>query len=150
MLMEAKACTEGARALALWAGLLVDLSHHAQTEEERQKADDLVSLLTPVIKGYFTDKGYETATNAQQILGGHGYIVEWGMEQFVRDARIAMIYEGANGVQAMDLVGRKLPREGGRAIRAFFFAWPFLRLILGENLLSPRPIALSYYLSVTP
>ena len=120
MLMEAKAFTEGARALALWAGLLVDLSHHAQTEEERQKADDLVSLLTPVIKGYFTDKGYETATNAQQILGGHGYIVEWGMEQFVRDARIAMIYEGANGVQAMDLVGRKLPRDGGRAIRAFF------------------------------
>lgn len=120
MLMEAKAFTEGGRALALWAALQVDLAAHAETEEERVLADDLVSLLTPVIKGYITDKGYETATNAQQILGGHGYIVEWGMEQFVRDARIAMIYEGANGVQAMDLVGRKLPREGGRAVRSFF------------------------------
>src|SRR3546814_1530467 len=80
----------------------------------------LVSLLTPVIKGYLTDMGYETATKAQQVFGGHGYIVENGMEQFVRDARIAMIYEGANGVQAMDLVGRKLPKDGGRAVRAFF------------------------------
>lgn len=120
MLMEAKAFTEGSRALSLWAALLVDLSHRAASEEERQNADDLVSLLTPVIKGYLTDKGYETATNAQQIWGGHGYIAENGMEQFVRDARIAMIYEGANGVQAMDLVGRKLPMNGGRAIRAFF------------------------------
>ncbi len=120
MLMEAKAFTEGARALCLWGALMVDLSERAQTEEERQKADDLISLLTPVIKGYVTDKGYETATNAQQIFGGHGYIVETGMEQFVRDARIAMIYEGANGVQAMDLIGRKLPKDGGRAVRTFF------------------------------
>jgi Acetyl-CoA dehydrogenase C-terminal like/Acyl-CoA dehydrogenase, C-terminal domain len=96
------------------------LLHHAQTDEERQMADDLLSLLTPVIKGYGTDKGYDVATNAQQVYGGHGYIGEWGMEQYVRDARIAMIYEGTNGVQAMDLVGRKLAQNGGRAVQAFF------------------------------
>ncbi len=120
MLMDARAFNEGARALALWGGLQVDLAHKAATEEERQAADDLISLLTPVIKGYMTDKGYETATNAQQVFGGHGYVREWGMEQFVRDARIAMIYEGANGVQAMDLVGRKLGQNGGRAVMAYF------------------------------
>jgi alkylation response protein AidB-like acyl-CoA dehydrogenase len=120
MLMDAKAFTEGMRALALWIGLLVDVAHHAPTEEERQQADDLVGLLTPVIKGYGTDKGFATAVDMQQIWGGHGYIVENGMDQFVRDARIAMIYEGANGVQAMDLVGRKLAGNGGRAIQAFF------------------------------
>lgn len=120
MLMEAKAVTEGLRALILWGALQVDLSHKAQTEEERQLADDLIGLLTPVIKGYGTDKGYEIATNAQQVYGGHGYIAEWGMEQYVRDARIAMIYEGTNGVQAMDLVGRKLAQNGGRAVQAFF------------------------------
>ncbi len=120
MLMDAKAFTEGMRALALWGGLQVELSHKAETEEERQLADDLISLLTPVIKGYGTDKGFDTAVNMQQVWGGHGYIVESGMEQFVRDARIAMIYEGANGVQAMDLVGRKLAMNGGRAIQAFF------------------------------
>jgi alkylation response protein AidB-like acyl-CoA dehydrogenase len=120
MLMECRAFNEGARAFALWGALLVDLSHKAQTEEERQKADDLISLLTPVLKGYLTDKGYENATNAQQCFGGHGYVREWGMEQFVRDARIAMIYEGTNGVQALDLVGRKLAKDGGRALRAYF------------------------------
>ena len=120
MLMDSRAFNEGARALALWGALQVDLSHKAATEEERQSADDLISLLTPVIKGYMTDKGYETATAAQQVFGGHGYVREWGMEQFVRDARIAMIYEGANGVQAMDLVGRKLGQNGGRAIMAYF------------------------------
>jgi hypothetical protein len=120
MLLDAKAFTEGMRALCLWGALQADLIHKAQTEEERQMADDLLSLLTPVIKGYGTDKGYEVATNAQQVYGGHGYIGEWGMEQYVRDARIAMIYEGANGVQAMDLVGRKLAQNGGRAVQAFF------------------------------
>jgi alkylation response protein AidB-like acyl-CoA dehydrogenase len=120
MLMEGKAQTEGLRALCLWGALQVDLSHNAPIEAERQVADDLVSLLTPVIKGYGTDKGYEIATTAQQVFGGHGYIVETGVEQYVRDARIAMIYEGANGVQAMDLVGRKLPMNGGRAIQLFF------------------------------
>ena len=120
MLMEGKALTEGLRALCLWGALQVDLEHHAATEEERQTAADLVGLLTPVIKGYGTDKGYDVATNAQQVYGGHGYIAEWGMEQYVRDARIAMIYEGTNGVQAMDLVGRKLPANGGRAVQLFF------------------------------
>ncbi len=120
MLMEGKALTEGLRALMLWGGLQVDLAHLAPTEDERQAADDLISLLTPVIKGYGTDKGFEVAVNCQQVYGGHGYIHEWGMEQFVRDARIAQIYEGANGVQAMDLVGRKLAQNGGRALQAFF------------------------------
>jgi alkylation response protein AidB-like acyl-CoA dehydrogenase len=120
MLMEAKALTEGLRALCLWGALQVDLEHAAADEAERQLAGDLVGLLTPVIKGYGTDAGYAIATNAQQVYGGHGYIAEWGMEQYVRDARIAMIYEGTNGVQAMDLVGRKLAQNGGRAIQALF------------------------------
>jgi alkylation response protein AidB-like acyl-CoA dehydrogenase len=120
MLMDAKAYTEGMRALCLWGALQVDLTHNAASEEERQTADDLISLLTPVIKGYGTDKGFETAVNMQQIFGGHGYIEEWGMSQFVRDARITQIYEGANGVQAMDLVGRKLAMNGGRAVQTLF------------------------------
>ena len=119
MLMEAKALTEGLRALILWGALQVDLSHQAATEEERQLADDLIGLLTPVIKGYGTDKGFDVAVAAQQVFGGHGYIWENGVEQYVRDARIAQIYEGTNGVQAMDLVGRKLPAQGGRAMQAF-------------------------------
>jgi hypothetical protein len=89
-------------------------------EAERQQADDLLGLITPVIKGYLTDKGFQAAVNAQQVYGGHGYIREHGMEQYVRDARITQIYEGTNGIQAMDLVGRKLPKDGGRAIRGFF------------------------------
>jgi alkylation response protein AidB-like acyl-CoA dehydrogenase len=120
MLMEGKAYMEAARALILWGGLQVDLVRKAPTEEERQAADDLISLLTPVIKGFLTDKGFEVAVASQQVYGGHGYIREWGMEQFVRDARINMIYEGANGIQALDLVGRKLGQNGGRAIQAYF------------------------------
>ncbi|MGB3377839.1 MAG: acyl-CoA dehydrogenase C-terminal domain-containing protein, partial [Allopontixanthobacter sediminis] len=120
MLMDAKAFTEGMRALALWGALQVDLTHKALTEEEREQADMILSLLTPVIKGYGTDKGYDVANNMQQVYGGHGYVAEWGMEQFVRDSRIAMIYEGTNGVQAMDLCGRKLAQKGGAAIQAFF------------------------------
>ncbi|HSM53994.1 MAG TPA: acyl-CoA dehydrogenase C-terminal domain-containing protein [Erythrobacter sp.] len=120
MLMDAKVFTEGMRALCLWGALLVDLSHKAPTAEEREQADSLIGLMTPVMKGYGTDKGYDVATNMQQVFGGHGYIEEWGMSQFVRDARIAMIYEGTNGVQAMDLCGRKLGSKGGAAIQAFF------------------------------
>jgi hypothetical protein len=120
MLMEARAWNEGGRALVLWGALLVDLTRRSQDESERTRAEDLLGLLTPVIKGYLTDKGFAAAVHAQQVLGGHGYIREHGIEQFVRDARIAQIYEGTNGIQAMDLVGRKLPREGGRAIRAYF------------------------------
>ena len=120
MLMDAKAFTEGMRALYLWGALQIDLSHKLADEADRQMADDLISLLTPVIKGYGTDKGFDTTVNMQQVFGGHGYIAEWGMEQFVRDARITQIYEGANGIQAMDLVGRKLAMNGGRAVQALF------------------------------
>jgi hypothetical protein len=120
MLMEARAYNEASRALVLWGALQVDLMRRSPDEAERQSADDLLGLLTPVIKGYLTDKGFKTAVEAQQIFGGHGYIREHGMDQFVRDARITQIYEGTNGIQAMDLVGRKLPKDGGRAVRGFF------------------------------
>ena len=120
MLMNTRSFNEAARASALWCAMLIDLSHDAETEEERQWADDIVSLLTPVMKGVFTDRGYEYSTTCQQVFGGHGYISEHGMEQFVRDARICQIYEGANGIQALDLVGRKLPANGGRSIQALF------------------------------
>jgi alkylation response protein AidB-like acyl-CoA dehydrogenase len=120
MLMEMKAFNEAARALVLWGALQVDISRRAQTEAEKEAASDLLGLLTPVIKGYLTDEGFKATVNAQQIYGGHGYIREQGMEQFVRDARIAQIYEGTNGIQALDLVGRKLGANGGRAIQAFF------------------------------
>jgi alkylation response protein AidB-like acyl-CoA dehydrogenase len=119
VLMEAKAHTEGLRALCLWAALLVDISELAPDAAERADAEDRLALLTPVIKAFGSDKGFETTVNCQQIWGGHGYISESGMEQFVRDARIAMIYEGANGVQAMDLVGRKLRLRGGQTFERF-------------------------------
>jgi hypothetical protein len=119
MLMEARAYNEAGRALVLWGALQVDLIRRSPDEAERQDADDLLGLITPVIKGYLTDKGFKAAVEAQQVFGGHGYIREHGMEQFVRDARITQIYEGTNGIQAMDLVGRKLPKDGGRAVRAF-------------------------------
>jgi alkylation response protein AidB-like acyl-CoA dehydrogenase len=120
MLLEARAYNEAGRALVLWGALQVDLVRRSPDEAERQTADDLLGLITPVVKGYLTDKGFKAAVEAQQVFGGHGYIREHGMEQFVRDARITQIYEGTNGIQAMDLVGRKLPKDGGRAVRAFF------------------------------
>ena len=119
MLMNIKAFNEAGRAFMLWTALKGDISHRSGDAGERQAADDLMSLLTPIVKGVLTDKGFENAVAAQQVYGGHGYIEEHGMSQFVRDARIAMIYEGANGVQALDLVGRKLAKDGGRALRAF-------------------------------
>src|SRR4051812_32688148 len=119
MLMESRAWNEAGRALVLWGALQVDLMRRSPDEEERTRADDLLGLLTPVIKGYLTDKGLQAAVYGQQVLGGHGYIREHGMEQFVRDARITQIYEGTNGIQAMDLVGRKLPKDDGRAVRSF-------------------------------
>jgi alkylation response protein AidB-like acyl-CoA dehydrogenase len=115
-LMEQKSFAEGGRAFLLWGSTLIDAAHRKGDAD----ADGLVSLLTPVIKGFLTDKGYEMTVQAQQIYGGHGYIEEWGMSQFTRDARIAMIYEGANGVQALDLVGRKLAQDGGKHVMAFF------------------------------
>ncbi|MBL8531672.1 MAG: acyl-CoA dehydrogenase C-terminal domain-containing protein [Hyphomonadaceae bacterium] len=120
MLMDAKAFNEGARAFTFWTALYGGLLHASPDEKVREKADDYMGLMTPVLKSYLTDKGYLNATNCQQIFGGHGYIEEHGMSQFVRDARITMIYEGANGIQALDLVGRKLGANGGRAIFAFF------------------------------
>lgn len=119
MLLNIKAFNEGARALALWVATQVDIAHVSPSAEQRQQADDLVGLMTPVIKAYFTDEAYINATNAQQCLGGHGYIREWGLEQCVRDSRIAMIYEGTNGIQALDLVGRKLALNGGRAYLSY-------------------------------
>ncbi|NKX44584.1 acyl-CoA dehydrogenase C-terminal domain-containing protein [Roseicyclus persicicus] len=115
-LMEQKSFAEGARAFLLWGATLIDRAHRGQDAD----ADGLVSLLTPVIKGFLTDKGFDMTVQAQQVYGGHGYIEEWGMSQFARDARIAMIYEGANGVQALDLVGRKLAQDGGKHVMAFF------------------------------
>jgi acyl-CoA dehydrogenase len=119
-LMTIRSFNEGGRALLLWTALKSDIAHRSPDEGERQAADDLLGLMTPIIKGVLTDKGFDHAVAAQQMYGGHGYIEEWGMSQFVRDARIAMIYEGANGIQALDLVGRKLGMNGGRAVMAFF------------------------------
>ncbi len=115
-LMEQKSFAEGARALTYWGANLIDSANRLADKD----ADGLISLLIPVIKGFQTDKGFEMAVNAQQVFGGHGYIEEQGMSQFVRDARIAQIYEGANGVQALDLVGRKLGADGGKNVLAFF------------------------------
>jgi alkylation response protein AidB-like acyl-CoA dehydrogenase len=120
ILMSIRAFNEAARALVMWTALKSDVAHRSDDEKERKSADDHMGLLTPVIKGVLTDSGFANAVLAQQIFGGHGYIAEHGMEQFVRDARIAQIYEGANGIQAFDLVGRKLGKDGGRAIMAFF------------------------------
>jgi hypothetical protein len=119
-LMSMRAFNEAARALVMWTALKADIAHRSEDAKERQSADDHMGLLTPVIKGVLTDTGFANTVMAQQIFGGHGYIAEHGMEQFVRDARIAQIYEGANGIQALDLVGRKLGKDGGRAIMAFF------------------------------
>ena len=115
-LMDQKSFAEGARAFILWGATLIDAAHRSGDKA----ADGLVSLMTPVIKGFLTDQGYDMTIKAQQVYGGHGYIEEWGMSQFTRDARIAMIYEGANGVQALDLVGRKLAQDGGKHVMAFF------------------------------
>jgi hypothetical protein len=120
ILMSVRAFNEAARAMVLWIALKGDMAHKSEDAADRRAADDAMGLLTPVLKGVLTDKGFENAVAAQQVFGGHGYIAEHGMEQFVRDARIAMIYEGANGIQALDLVGRKLPKDGGRAMMAFF------------------------------
>ena len=130
MLMETKAFNEGARALVYWAALMEDMEAVHPDEKFREKADDYLGLLTPVIKGYLTDKAMATTIDCQQIFGGHGFIEEWGMSQFVRDTRIALIYEGANGIQALDLVGRKLARKGGRALMTLNTE---IDTFLGEN-----------------
>ncbi|HSS64390.1 MAG TPA: acyl-CoA dehydrogenase C-terminal domain-containing protein [Gammaproteobacteria bacterium] len=119
MLLNSRALSEGARALLGWVALLTDREERHPDAEEREAAEDLVALLTPVVKAYFTDMGTEACNNCLQVFGGHGYIEEWGMEQLVRDVRISQIYEGANGVHAMDLVGRKLPMHRGRLVRRY-------------------------------
>jgi alkylation response protein AidB-like acyl-CoA dehydrogenase len=120
MLMDQRAFIEGGRAFAYWTGLQGDLLHVSPDEKVREKADDRMALMTPVVKAFLTDRGFKSASDALQLHGGAGFTREQGVEQFVRDARIAMIYEGTNGIQALDLVGRKLAANGGRAIFAFF------------------------------
>src|SRR6202047_2979812 len=120
VLLTIRAFNEAARAMVVWTALKSDVAHRSSEPKDRQEADDHMGLMTPILKGVLTDVGFSNAVLAQQMYGGHGYIAENGMEQFVRDARIAMIYEGANGIQALDLVGRKLPRDGGRAVMSFF------------------------------
>jgi len=120
MLLTCKAFTEGSRALAYWVGLHHDISVKHPDPAVRQEADDLVALMTPILKAYQTDMGFDVANLAIQIYGGHGYIWEHGVEQYARDARIAMIYEGTNGIQALDLVGRKMAQSFGRLLRQFF------------------------------
>jgi alkylation response protein AidB-like acyl-CoA dehydrogenase len=119
-LLRVKALNEGMRSLAYWIGIRIDLEHRHPDPAVRQEATDLIALLTPVLKAFLSDKGFDNTNIALQTLGGHGYIKEYGIEQYVRDARIAQIYEGTNAVQALDLVGRKLPMEGGRLVRRFF------------------------------
>ena len=120
MLLEQKAFIEGARAFIYWMAFQADLQHKSPDPSVREKAGDYMALLTPVVKAYITHKGYESANLALQVLGGSGFTREWGLEQIVRDCRITLIYEGTNGVQALDLVGRKLAANGGRAMFSFF------------------------------
>jgi alkylation response protein AidB-like acyl-CoA dehydrogenase len=119
-LLTIKSFNEAGRAFLLWTALKSDIAHRSDDAAEKQLSDDVLGLMTPILKGVLTDKGFDHAVMAQQVYGGHGYIEEWGMSQYVRDARIAMIYEGANGIQALDLVGRKLGLNGGRAVMALF------------------------------
>ncbi len=119
MLMNQKVFVEGARAFTYWTGLQADLEHKAEDEATREKAGDYMALLTPIVKAYLTDKGYESVSTGLQVHGGSGFTQEWGVEQTLRDARITLIYEGTNGVQALDLVGRKLAMAGMRPINTF-------------------------------
>ena len=120
MLLTMRAYTEGNRALAIWVARRLDEANHTTDPQRKQDAEAFIALMTPVVKAFMTDCGSEIANLGMQVYGGHGYIREWGMEQFVRDARIAQIYEGTNGIQALDLVGRKLPANTGRNLRPFF------------------------------
>ncbi|WP_288433752.1 acyl-CoA dehydrogenase C-terminal domain-containing protein [uncultured Deinococcus sp.] len=117
MLLTGKAYSEAGRALAMWLALSLDTEHHHPDEAARKEAGDLVALLTPIAKAFMTDNGFDVAVQSQQVFGGHGYIAEWGMEQFVRDARIGQIYEGTNGIQALDLLGRKVLMDGGKKLQ---------------------------------
>ncbi len=120
MLMDSRAFNEGARAFLYWTALHGDLLHKSPDEKVREKAGDYMALMTPVLKAFLTDRGFKSCSDSLQLHGGSGYTKEWGMEQYMRDCRIALIYEGTNGVQALDLVGRKLAADSGRAIFSFF------------------------------
>jgi alkylation response protein AidB-like acyl-CoA dehydrogenase len=119
MLLTARAYAEGGRALAIYTALLIDRMLSCDDEDERQEAADLVALITPIVKAFFTDNGWIATSHCLQVFGGHGYIKEWGMEQFVRDARINMIYEGTNTVQSLDLLGRKVLADNGKKLKKF-------------------------------
>ena len=134
-LLTMKAFVEGARALGLWVSLQLDIEEHAADPKDKEAASDLLALMTPIVKAYFTDAGFETTNAAMQVWGGHGYIRDNGMEQFARDARITQIYEGANGIQALDLVGRKLPANMGRSLRRFFHP---VAAFIAENQADPQ------------
>jgi hypothetical protein len=119
MLMTAKAYAEGGRVLACYCALLLDKELHHPDEAVRAESADILALLTPIVKAFLTDNGYSATTQCQQVFGGHGYIKEWGMEQHVRDARINMIYEGTNGIQSLDLLGRKVLGNQGASLKKF-------------------------------
>jgi len=119
MLLNIKSTNEGMRALGYWVAKLIDLAEHHPDEAERQRYDDIVALLTPIVKSYFTERGFQNISDAMQVMGGAGYTQDWPVELYMRDARIAMIYEGTNHIQALDLIGRKLPKDGGRLVRTF-------------------------------
>jgi len=138
MLLESRSMVEAGRALSYWVGLELDRAEHHPDPAARQEADDFVALLTPIVKAALTDLGSEAANSAVQVLGGHGYVHEWGVEQLVRDARIAQIYEGTNGIQALDLVGRKLGQDAGRLLRRFFHpVSEYLEAHAGDAALAP-------------
>ena len=144
MLMTMRAYNEGCRALAGWVARALDLMERAEDPDERRRAEDLTALMTPIVKALFTDLGFEATSLGMQVYGGHGYIRDQGMEQYLRDARIAMIYEGTNGVQALDLVGRKLPAHMGRYLRAFFHpVLAFLDAKLDDDAMAPFVTPLS-------
>src|SRR5579871_1709377 len=143
-LMTIRAFNEAARALVIWTALQGDVAHRSPDAATREAADDHMALLTPVLKAMLTDRGFANAVSAQQVYGGHGYIAEHGMEQFVRDARIAMIYEGANGIQALDLVGRKLAKDNGRALQAFLGEIARFIKVHGDEAMKPYVLPLAH------
>jgi butyryl-CoA dehydrogenase len=147
MLLSIRAFNEGARALTAWIGMEIDYAESHPDPARREEAEDLASLLTPVVKAFQTDLGFEMANAALQVHGGYGYVREYGVEQIVRDARITPIYEGTNGIQALDLVGRKLPAHAGRALRRFFHPIAdFLEANGGDAELAPfvEPLAKAF------
>jgi alkylation response protein AidB-like acyl-CoA dehydrogenase len=139
-LMTIRAYVEGCRALSGWVATKLDLETKAADPARRQEAEDFVAVMTPVVKALFTDLGFELSSMALQVYGGHGYIRDHGMEQLVRDARVCMIYEGANGIQALDLVGRKLPAHAGRLLRGFFHP---VQAFIEENASDPKVLPLA-------